>query len=54
MLMVLLGYCFGIAHKVLYSRNWVLWAYVAAMLLVMVDVLLYARNAAIERRESRR
>ena len=49
MLLILMGYVFGIVHKVLYDFNWVIWAYVALMLLVMVDLALYWRNWRRER-----
>ena len=49
MLLVLAGYVFGIVHKVLYDFNWVTWAYVALMSLVLVDVALYWRNWRRER-----
>ena len=49
MLLVLLGYIFGIIHKLLYSFNWVVWAYVVALLLVSIDILLYLRNRRRER-----
>jgi hypothetical protein len=50
MLLVEVGYVFGIIHKVLYSYNWVIWAYVSLFLLVGVDIVLYFRNAALDRR----
>ena len=49
MLLVEVGYVFGIIHKVLYSYNWVIWAYVSLFLLVGVDIALYFRNAAFDR-----
>lgn len=49
MLLVEVGYVFGIIHKVLYSYNWVIWAYVSLFLLVGVDITLYFRNAALDR-----
>ena len=49
MLLVEVGYVFGIIHKVLYSYNWVIWAYVSLFLLVGVDIALYFRNAAHRR-----
>jgi len=54
MLLVLCGYVFGIIHKLLYSRDWVIWAYATAMLLVVIDLLLYVRNWRSERREAAR
>ena len=44
MVLIFFGYVFGIIHKVLYSFNWVTWAYVALLLLVCVDLMLYWRN----------
>ena len=49
MILVEVGYVFGIIHKVLYSYNWVIWAYVTLFLLVGVDIVLYFRNAALDR-----
>lgn len=49
MLLVEVGYVFGIIHKVLYSYNWVIWAYVSLFLLVGMDIVLYFRNAALDR-----
>lgn len=50
MLLVELGYVFGITHKLLYSRDWVIWAYVALFFVVGLDIALYFRNAANDRR----
>ena len=50
MLLVELGYVFGIVHKLLYSMNWVIWAYVALFFVVGLDIALYFRNAANDRR----
>ena len=44
MLLILAGYIFGIIHKILYSFNWVIWAYVALFILVAIDLCLYWRN----------
>ena len=49
MLLVEVGYVFGIIHKVLYSYNWVIWAYVVLFLVVAVDIALYFRNSALDR-----
>ena len=49
MLMVELGYVFGIVHKLLYSRDWVVWAYVSLFFVVAVDIALYVRNWRLER-----
>ena len=50
MLLVELGYVFGIVHKLLYSRDWVIWAYFALFLLVGTDIALYIMN---KKRESK-
>ena len=50
MVLIELGYVFGIVHKVLYNFNWVTWMYVALFALVFVDLLLYWRNWCHERR----
>ena len=49
MLMVELGYVFGIIHKALYSRDWVIWIYVALFFIVGLDICLYFRNARLDR-----
>jgi len=49
MLLVELGYVFGIIHKVFFNYNWVIWAYVALFLLVGIDIVLYFRNARLDR-----
>lgn len=50
MLLVELGYVFGILHKIFFSFNWVIWAYVFLFALVGIDILLYFRNASLERK----
>ena len=49
MLLIELGYIFGIVHKVLNNFNWVTWVYVALFLIVAFDVYLYWRNWRYER-----
>ncbi len=49
MLLVEAGYAFGIAHKLVYSRDWVVWAYVALFFVVLTDIALYLRNRRLER-----
>ena len=48
MLLVELGYVFRIVHNLLYSRDWVIWAYIALFLLVGIDIALYFRNRTQE------
>ena len=49
MLLVELGYVFGIVHKVLNNFNWVTWVYVALFAIVGFDVYLYWRNRRYEK-----
>ena len=49
MLLVELGYAFGITHKLLYSRDWVVCAYVALFCVVGFDICLYFRNLRYDR-----
>ena len=53
MLLVFLGYVFGIVHKVLYDFNWVTWAYVVLLALVGVDLALYWVNGRREGKDGR-
>lgn len=49
MLLIELGYVFGIVHKVLNNFNWVTWVYVVLFVIVGFDVYLYWRNRRYER-----
>ena len=49
MLLVELGYVFGIVHKILNNFNWVTWVYVVLFVIVGFDVYLYWRNRRYER-----
>ena len=51
MLLVEAGYAFGIAHKLVYSRDWVVWAYVTLFFVVLTDIALYLRNRGLERQQ---
>ena len=53
MLLIELGYIFGIVHKVLNNFNWVTWVYVALFAIVGFDVYLYWRNRRYEREQER-
>ncbi len=44
LLIVLLGYLFGIIHKLINDNNYVLYFYLINMIMVLFDVLLYIRN----------
>jgi hypothetical protein len=50
MLLIELGYTFGIAHKLLFDYNWVIWAYVALFVLIALDIALYFYYSAIDRK----
>ena len=50
MLLIELGYVFGIIHKIFFSNNWVIWAYFALFALVGFDIFLYWRNWCLERK----
>lgn len=54
MVLIELGYIFGIIHKVLNSFNWVTYVYAVLFFVVLVDICLYFRNARIEKHESGR
>ena len=41
MVIVIIGYAFGIIHKVLYSRDWVTFLYALNLIMVAVDMSLY-------------
>lgn len=44
------GYIAGIVHKMLYSRDVVLWVYVFNLTMVSLDLVLYMLNRAAENR----
>ena len=41
---ILVGYAAGIAHKLIYSRDGVIWLYAANAIMVIIDISLYYRN----------
>lgn len=41
--LVLFGYCCGIAHKILYSYDWVLLLYILNSSFLITDICLYYR-----------
>ena len=53
MLLVELGYVFGIIHKILNNNNWVIWMYIALFFVVAVDIALYFRNRRFDLAASR-
>jgi len=40
---VILGYACGLTHKLLYSRDWVIWLYAINLVVVSIDLILYFR-----------
>lgn len=44
------GYVAGIAHKLIYSRDVVLWVYVFNLTMVSLDLVLFMMNRAAENR----
>ena len=48
LMIVILGYIFGIIHKILYSRDIVLVLYLINVLMVLVDLTLYYWNKKYE------
>lgn len=47
---VIVGYISGILHKVLYSMDGVIILYIADLLMVIIDLMLYYRNRALDRK----
>lgn len=48
MLLIELGYIFGIVHKLLNDCNWVICMYIVLFFVVAVDIALYLRNRRLE------
>ncbi len=46
---ILLGYICGIVHKILYSRDVVLFLYILNFVMVAIDTVLYFRNKRLDR-----
>jgi hypothetical protein len=42
---IILGYAFGLTHKLVYSRDWVAGLYLYNLVVVSVDFILYYRYA---------
>ena len=47
-MVVWLGYIFGILNKVLGHMDWVLWLYVLNLCMVSLDIALYVRNRRLD------
>jgi hypothetical protein len=43
MVIVILGYTSGIAHKLLFSRDWVIVLYAINLVMVAIDLMLYVK-----------
>jgi hypothetical protein len=44
LMIVILGYIFGIIHKILYSKDIIMILYIINLLMVIVDLILYYKN----------
>jgi uncharacterized membrane protein YbjE (DUF340 family) len=53
MLLIELGYVFGIIHKMFFNYSWVIWVYLTLFFVVGLDIALYLRNAALDRKRER-
>lgn len=51
LIIVDIGYVFGILHKLIYSRDAVIYVYILNLLMVSTDIVLYFRNKAWENRQ---
>lgn len=47
---VIVGYAAGILHKVIYSMDGVIYLYIADLIMVIIDLMLYYRNCALDRK----
>ena len=50
---LIVGYISGIIHKLLYSHDIVLLLYLANLLMVSADLLIYVRNRALDKQRER-
>ena len=48
LMVVILGYIFGIIHKILYSKDIVMILYFINLLMVLTDLILFYRNKKYE------
>lgn len=51
MIIIIIGYIFGIIHKILYNFDWVVYLYALNMLIVSFDLFLYFRYIGQNRRD---
>lgn len=54
LLVIFLGYIFGIIHKVMNNYNYVLYFYILNAMMVLVDILIYIRNIAFDHPETKK
>lgn len=50
LIILFVGYIFGILHKLIYRFDYVIFLYILNSLMVFTDVVLYFRNRHIERK----
>ncbi|MBU3144804.1 hypothetical protein [Clostridium sp. CF012] len=48
LIIVIVGYTFGIIHKILYSRDIIMILYITNLLMALADLILYYRNKKYE------
>ncbi len=48
LMVLVIGYLSGIIHKLLYSRDWVVFMYLLNLLMVSTDITLFFRNRRLE------
>jgi len=51
MIIIIVGYVFGIIHKCLYNYDWVTWLYLFNLLIVAFDLVLYYRYIGQNKRD---
>ena len=49
LLVIVAGYAFGIVHKLIHSKDFVMFLYLLNALMVSTDIVLYFRNKRLER-----
>jgi len=52
LIIIFTGYIAGIFHKILYNPDWVVYLYVLNGGMILVDIVLYARNTILDRRRT--
>lgn len=51
---VLLGYIAGILHKIFYNMDWVVYLYALNGIMVLIDIMFFFRNTALDRGDATR